>query len=133
MGPLAYRVDAPRVGGVLVVGDAAGFFDPFTGEGIFKGLRSAELAAETAVRALRLGDVSAQALAGYDRARRRASRDKERLTHALQVVIAHRRLANLTARLLVRRQRLLDLLLGVLGDYVPPRALVTGILARSRS
>ena len=133
MGPLAYRVDAPRVGGVLVVGDAAGFFDPFTGEGIFKGLRSAELAAETAVRALRRGDVSAQALAGYDRARRLASRDKERLTHALQVVIAHRRLANLTARLLVRRQRLLDLLLGVLGDYVPPRALVTGILARSRS
>src|SRR5439155_1708991 len=55
MGPLAYRVDVPRVGGVLVVGDAVGFFDPFTGEGIFKGLRSAELAGETAVRALARG------------------------------------------------------------------------------
>src|SRR5207302_628316 len=31
MGPLAYEVGAPRVGGVLLVGDAAGFFDPFTG------------------------------------------------------------------------------------------------------
>ena len=46
---------------------------PFTGEGIFNGLRAAELAAETAVRALRVGDVSAAALAGYDRARRLAS------------------------------------------------------------
>ncbi len=130
MGPLAYRVDAPRTGGVLLVGDAAGFFDPFTGEGIFNGLRSAELAAETAVRALGRGDVSAHTLAGYERARRLAFADKERVTRALQVVIAHRPLANLTARLLARRQRLLDLLLGVLGDFVPPRALVTDVFAR---
>ena len=112
-----------------MVGDATGFYDPFSGEGIFNGLRSAELAAETAVRALR-GDLSAAALAGYDRARRLASRDKERVTHALQFLISHRRLANLTARLLARRQSLLDLLLGVLGDFVPPRALVSAVLAR---
>ena len=130
MGPLAYRVDPPRTGGVLMVGDATGFYDPFSGEGIFNGLRSAELAAETAVRALRGGDLSAAALAGYDRARRLASRDKERVTHALQFLISHRRLANLTARLLARRQSLLDLLLGVLGDFVPPRALVSAVLAR---
>jgi menaquinone-9 beta-reductase len=130
MGPLAYRVDPPRTGGVLMVGDATGFYDPFSGEGIFNGLRSAELAAETAVRALRRGDLSAAALAGYDRARRLASRDKERVTHALQFLISHRALANLAARLLARRQSLLDLLLGVLGDFVPPRALVSGVLAR---
>ena len=35
MGPLAYRVKAPGAGGVMLVGDAAGFYDPFTGEGIF--------------------------------------------------------------------------------------------------
>src|SRR5712691_6129312 len=56
MGPLAYEVDAPRVGGVLLVGDAAGFVDPFTGEGIYAALRGAELAVETAVGALRSGD-----------------------------------------------------------------------------
>jgi len=131
MGPLAYRVDPPRTGGVLMVGDATGFFDPFSGEGIFNGLRSAELAVEAAVQALGRGDVSARALAGYDRARRRASRDKERVTHALQIVISHRHLANLAARLLARRRPLLDLLLGVLGDFVPPRALLTGLFARS--
>jgi len=130
MGPLAYRVDPPRTGGVLMVGDATGFYDPFSGEGIFNGLRSAELAAEAAVRALRGGDLSAAALAGYDRSRRLALRDKERVTHALQFLISHRRPANLTARLLARRQSLLDLLLGVLGDFVPPRALVSAVLAR---
>jgi menaquinone-9 beta-reductase len=130
MGPLAYRVDPPRTGGVLMVGDATGFYDPFAGEGIFNGLRSAELAAETAVRALRHSDLSAAALAGYDRARRQAARDKERVTHVVHFLISHRALANLTARLLAHRPSLLDLLLGVLGDFVPPRALGSGVLAR---
>ncbi len=123
MGPLAYRVTPPREGGVLFVGDAAGFYDPFTGEGIFTALRSAELAADTLVTALRADDVSAAALAAYGRARRAAFADKERVTRALQALIGHRRLANLAARWLAARPRLLDTLLGVIGDYVPPRAL----------
>src|SRR5262249_6764585 len=130
MGPLAYRVDPPRTGGLLMVGDATGFYDPVSGEGIFNGLRRAELAAGTPLRAPRPGGLSAAPLAGYDGARRLAARDKERVTHALHFLISHRALANLTARLLARRQSLLDLLLGVLGDFVPPRALVSGILAR---
>lgn len=130
MGPLAYEVLPPRHGGVLLVGDAAGFYDPFTGEGVFSALRSAELAAETAVRALRAGDCSSGALAGYARARRRAFGGKECVTRALQFVIAHRLLANLTARALARRPGLLDLLLGVIGDFVPPRALWGGLFTR---
>jgi flavin-dependent dehydrogenase len=130
MGPLAYRVDAPRVGGALLAGDAGGFFDPFTGEGIFTALRDAQLAAETAAEALGRGDVSAGALAGYERARRLASADKARVSRAIQFLIAHRSLANLAARLLARRPALLDLLLGVLGDFVPPRAFVAGLFAR---
>jgi len=123
MGPLAYRVTPPREGGVLFVGDAAGFYDPFTGEGIFTALRSAELAADTLATALRADDVSAVALAAYGRARRAAFADKERVTRALQALIGRRRLANLAARWLAARPRLLDTLLGVIGDYVPPRAL----------
>ena len=132
MGPLAYHVDPPRTGGVLMVGDTTGFYDPFSGEGIFNALQSAKLAVETAVQALGRGDVSARALAGYDHQRRLATRDKERVTRVLQFVIGHRRIANLAARALARRPRLLDLLLGVLGDFVPPRALVSGLYARSR-
>jgi flavin-dependent dehydrogenase len=124
MGPLAYRVTPPRQGGVLLVGDAAGFYDPFTGEGIFAALRGAELAAETIVRALRAGDVSSSALATYERARRAAFADKGRVTRALQLVIGHRRLANLAARWLSQRPGVLDSLLGVIGDFVPPRGLL---------
>jgi flavin-dependent dehydrogenase len=123
MGPLAYRVSPPREGGVLLVGDAAGFYDPFTGEGIFAALRGAELAAETVVGALRAGDVSAAALASYQRARRAVFREKAWLTRALQVAIGRRSLANLAARWLAHRPTALDALLGVVGDFVPPRAL----------
>jgi flavin-dependent dehydrogenase len=123
MGPLAYRVAPPRDGGVIFVGDAAGFYDPFTGEGIYTALRSAELAAETLVSALRTGDVSATALAAYGRARHALFADKERVTRVLQGVIGRRRLANLAARWLAARPRVLAALLGVIGDYLPPRAL----------
>ncbi len=130
MGPLAYEVRPPRVGGVMLVGDAAGFFDPFTGEGVYTALRSAELAVETAVRALRAGDCSGPALAAYEHARRRTFGGKARVTRALQLFIARRGVANVTARVLARRPGLLDLLLGVIGDFVPPRALWGGLLGR---
>ena len=124
MGPLAYRVGEPRVGGVLLAGDAAGFYDPFTGEGLYTALRSAELLAAAAHPALAAGDVSAAALAPYARAKRAAFADKARVTRALQLIIAHRRLANGAARFLRRRPALLGSLMGVIGDFTPPRALL---------
>jgi len=124
LGPLAHRVTPPLVGGVMLVGDAAGFYDPFTGEGIFSALRGAELAAATAVGALGAGDCSAAMLAGYERARRAAFADKAVLTRILQFVIRRRWAANRCGRLLSRHPALLDALLGVIGDFVPPRALL---------
>jgi flavin-dependent dehydrogenase len=51
-GPLA--VDAPRPGvrGLLLAGDAAGFIDPITGDGVRFALRGGELAAEIAYASL---------------------------------------------------------------------------------
>jgi flavin-dependent dehydrogenase len=125
LGPLAYRVTPPTVAGVLLVGDAAGFYDPFTGEGIFTALRGAELVAGAAPSLIRGGDIAATALAAHTRARHAAFAGKERVTHALQVLIRRRRLANMTARFLARRPGVLDAVLGVLGDFVPPRALLS--------
>lgn len=130
MGPLAYRVGEPAVGGVALVGDAAGFYDPFTGEGLYTALRSAELLAEVAHAALRAGDCSRAALARYARARRTAFRGKARLTRALQTVIGHRRLADHAARLLARRPALLEAVMGVLGDFIPAGALLDRSLLR---
>jgi flavin-dependent dehydrogenase len=130
LGPLAYHVRAPRHGGVMLVGDAAGFYDPFTGEGVYTALRSAELLAETAVDALRRDDCSAAALASYDRGRRASFRDKERLARGLQFVVGHRWLANLVARSVVSRPVLLETLMGVFGDFIPPRDLLRPSLWR---
>ncbi len=55
--------------GIMLVGDAAGFVDPFTGEGIRYALWSGRLAAQTATRALRKqSSPSRTVLAGYDQA-----------------------------------------------------------------
>jgi hypothetical protein len=58
------------------------------------------------------------------RTRRAAFRDKQRVTRALQFVIARRWTANATARVFARRPALLSLVMGVFGDFVPPRALL---------
>jgi flavin-dependent dehydrogenase len=124
LGPLAVRVAPPRCGGVLLIGDSAGFYDPFTGEGIYTALRSAELAVPVARAALAAGDCSAEALAPYTEQRRAAFDDKERVMRALQLAIRHRSVTRHVARVFERRPDVLHLLMGVVGDFVPPRALL---------
>ncbi len=45
--PLIFGQPQPETGGVLMAGDAAGFVDPFVGDGISLALRSGRLAAES--------------------------------------------------------------------------------------
>jgi len=117
IGPLALlasRVSAP---GALLVGDSAGFYDPFTGEGVTLALRSAEMAAEVADRALRSSN--GVDLGEYDRARDAATRDKFRINRMLQRAVASPALSNAMARRLSRRPDLADKLVGIAGDFVP--------------
>ena len=44
--PIGHRVARAAGPGWMLIGDAAGFIDPFTGEGIYRALRSARAAAE---------------------------------------------------------------------------------------
>jgi flavin-dependent dehydrogenase len=48
--PLVFRKNEPVRAGILQVGDAAGFIDPFVGDGISLALRSGTLAAECVLR-----------------------------------------------------------------------------------
>jgi len=79
---------------------------------------------------LRRGDVSARALAPYTRARRSAFGDKQWVTRALQFLIRRRRLSDWAARAIAPHPRLLDAMMGVIGDFVPPRDLLRASVVR---
>jgi flavin-dependent dehydrogenase len=56
LGPLAVDMPNPGVPGLLLAGDAAGFIDPMTGDGLNLAMRGALLAADEATRVLESGD-----------------------------------------------------------------------------
>lgn len=105
VGPMATRVRPVAGPGFALVGDAAGFFDPFTGEGIFRALRGAELlAAEPAT---------------YVASRRRAFATKEQLVTLVQVIVQHPRLMNFAMKRLNERPTVARELGAALGDLAP--------------
>jgi geranylgeranyl reductase family protein len=110
IGPLARRVRAVSGPGFLLVGDAAGFFDPFTGEGIYRALRGAELAAAATSAALN-GERT-----DYARARADAFAAKERLTVLIQIFVQVPRLMDVAIRRLRQRPYVARRLGNVLGD-----------------
>lgn len=59
LGPLAVECDAAGAPGLLLAGDAAGFVDPMTGDGLRFALRGGELAAIEALRTLEHGAAGA--------------------------------------------------------------------------
>ena len=103
LGPLAVDVDPPSLDGLLLAGDAAGFIDPMTGDGLRFAVRGGELAADAALDALAHGWTGVQGrLAG---ARRRAFAGKWRFNRALRALVASPRavdLATLGGRLAPR-------------------------------
>ena len=126
VGPLACSVRACAGAGFLLVGDAAGFCDPFTGEGIHRALRGAELAAAAADHALRSSDGLARIGPEYAQARQSAFRAKERLTALVQLFVRAPSLMNYAVDRLKRRPELGTRLANALGDLAPARSVLDG-------
>lgn len=117
--------------GLLLVGDAAGYYDPFTGEGIYGALRSAQLAAEVATPALACGDLSAKTLAHYGRLHREAFHGKRLVESCIQLAVQVPQLMDHIAARMVSHKELADALLAVTGDYLPTAAVARpGYVAR---
>lgn len=68
----------------MLVGDAAGLVDPFTGEGIGNAMISGRLAAQHALRCFEAGDFSAEHMQAYDDAVYRKIGGELRLSYQLQ-------------------------------------------------
>ena len=125
-GPFASHSRRAWSPGAALVGDAADFFDPFTGEGIYSALRGGELLTRAIVAALAARDVrhADTALARYDAERRAEFRGKWMVERAIGAVVGWSPLINRAAQRLSRRKPLADLLIGVTGDFVPPREVI---------
>jgi flavin-dependent dehydrogenase len=124
-GPFAASASRVTVPGALLLGDAAEFFDPVTGDGIQTALTGAELAAAATGDALvRTGRVTAAQLTAYRALRRERFLAKWIMERAigwgmeLPPLFAHvvRRLA---------AHGLGDLCIGVTGDILPARAVLS--------
>ncbi len=114
-GTLEHRPDRVSGNGFLLVGDAAGFIDPLSGEGLHRALVSSEMAADAISRELS-GD--RRAMEDYDRHLRSRFLTKDVVSWVLQVFIAQPSLLDYALRRLSRRARERRTLTLVLTDQV---------------
>lgn len=122
-GPFATRTRRAWAPGVALVGDAAGYFDPFTGEGIYVALRGGELLAPRLLDALDSPDAASldDDIRRYHRDFRTEMRPKLVVEGGIALFVSSPVLMNHAAAALTRRPEMADLLVGVCGDFVPPR------------
>jgi flavin-dependent dehydrogenase len=127
VGPFASHARRAWHPGALLVGDAADFFDPFTGEGIYSALRGGELVAGAIESALDAASEShaVDACRQYDRARRTEFGGKWWVERLIGAGVAAPSIVNRAARALAGRKHLADLLAGVTGDFVPAREVLS--------
>lgn len=125
-GPFASFSKRAWARGAALVGDAADFFDPFTGEGIYAALRGGEILSEAVGTALKNGSPQAldAALTRYDHSRRSEFGGKWKVERLIGSVIAAPRIFNRIALTLQRHRDMADLLVGVAGDFVPAREIL---------
>jgi flavin-dependent dehydrogenase len=115
--PLGARVASRSGPGWAVVGDAAGFLDPFTGEGLHRALVSARLAAEAIDAELR--GRAPIGLAAYDRAMAARFGSKDLVSLVVQGFLARPSLFAYAGRRLARRDDVRATMGLVMGDLVP--------------
>ncbi len=117
--PLGGRVTRRAGRGWFLVGDAVGFLDPFTGEGLHRALVSTELAAaaiRAALHATRRADAAA---AAYDRAMRHRFAAKDAVSWLVQSFLSRPVLFEYAARRLATRPDVRATMGLVMGDLVP--------------
>ena len=129
-GPFDWPCRNSTMGRTLLVGDAAGYYDPLTGQGIYRALRSAELA-ERAVRGALpsgIGDVGhegegggalplrAGPLAGYEGRMRRAFGPGRALQRVIEGVVSRPGLRELALGAMSWSPRAASTLIGLTGN-----------------
>jgi geranylgeranyl reductase family protein len=109
--------------GFLLLGDAAGVIDPFTGEGIANAMYSARCAVEAARAAHDAGDFSEASLARYDRTWWQEIGDELRVSTKLQTISQCKALLNLIVNKAARNPKVSDIICGMIANEIPRKDL----------
>lgn len=119
--PLAHRVTRRAGPAFLLVGDACGFVDPLSGEGIHRALVSAEFATDTILHARTGLPGSGDAWEAYDRRMSARFLAKDVLSWLFQAFLSRPRLVDYALRRLAARDDHRATLGAVLGDLEAAR------------
>jgi geranylgeranyl reductase family protein len=116
VGPLAHATRGLVARRVVLAGDAAGFIDPFTGQGVFLALRAGMAAAQVVAGALKTPSAANGLLERYEATIARDMRQRERLARIVRTFVRSPLLSKRAARNLgrepARAQVLIDALAG---------------------
>ncbi len=127
-GPFDQPVRQMWAPGALLVGDAAGYYDPFTGQGIHQALKSAALAAEAVDLALRHPAAEPLFLRSYAARMRRELAPKRAVQRLIEAVVSRPRAMSRFVRALAEEPVVARRLLRVTGDLAHPLTLLDPLL-----
>ncbi|MCY3762606.1 MAG: geranylgeranyl reductase family protein [Gemmatimonadetes bacterium] len=111
--------------GVMLLGDAAGLIDPFTGEGIGNALYSAKFAIETAAEAKRAGDFSEAFLKRYEDRLWDSLGDELKTSTRMQNLGNWRPLLNFVIGKAARSERVRDMICAMIANAAPKEELTS--------
>ena len=129
-GPFDWPTERVSARGALLVGDASGYYDPLTGQGIYRALRSAELASTTVDRGLRSvvsgggTGCGIPGFPGYDRELRREFRSERWIQQLVELVVSRDVLRETAIRRLARAPVAMRALIRVTGNRSRPQTLL---------
>jgi menaquinone-9 beta-reductase len=122
-GPFDWPVRRVDFSGAALVGDAAGYYDPFTGQGIYQALAGAERLAECLIRELHAHPAAPPSLDAYAAAHARMSRSARRVQRMIEFVCARPALGDWMFGKFARDGVLARTMVAVTGDLLPPGSL----------
>jgi len=122
-GPFAFTTRRQTLPGVALVGDAAGYVDPLTGEGIYFALFGARALAAALEQALHEPARAGAVMRGYAHTRHRELAPRLFAARLLQRGLRHPWLVRALLGALHRWPSLADLLVTMAGDTIHPREL----------
>lgn len=110
--------------GFMLLGDAAGLIDPFTGEGIGNALYSAKFAVQAARKALDMGDTSGKFLReNYDQLLWKEIGGELKISTQLQKLGRYRAMLNFVIGKAARNREIGNLIAGMIVNEVPRKKL----------